>query len=191
MKKYVIFILAGVVLVLLAVSPLRQVYAPFKYRKLIKHYAAQYGIDWLLVASIVYYESRFKKEARSSKGACGLMQIMPATGEELARRMGWDGFSPDELFNPRENLELGCYYFSGLLTEFGGNAQLALAAYNAGKGNILKWYGESRDDLPGSMPDKTDYKDIEKYVYPETRRYVNKVINAYRMLKMMNRVWRL
>ena len=191
MKKYFVLILAGAILVLLVVSPLRQVYAPFKYRKLIRHYADKSGVNWLLVASIVYHESRFKAKAKSSKGACGLMQIMPATGEELARKMGWERFSTSELFQPNKNLELGCYYFSGLLAEFGGNTRLALTAYNAGKGNIFKWYGFSKKDSSRPRPSEIEYNDIARYLYPETRSYVNKVTNTYRLLKLMNRVWKL
>ena len=191
MKKYFVLILAGAVLVLLAISPVRQIYAPFKYRKLIKDYAAKYGLDWLLVASIVYHESRFKDKARSSKGACGLMQIMPATAEELARKMGWERFSTSELFQPRKNLELGCYYFSGLLAEFGGSTRLALTAYNAGTGNVFKWYGFSKKGSSRPPPGEIEYTDIAGYLYPETRCYVDKVTNTYRLLKLMNRVWRL
>jgi len=68
MKNTLSLSVAGVVLVLLAVSPLRQVYAPFKYRKLIKHYAAQYGIDWLLVASIVIMKAGLKMRPEAVRG---------------------------------------------------------------------------------------------------------------------------
>lgn len=194
MRRYIILAIATFFLLLLIFSPLRQVYAPFRYRGLIKHYAEIYNLDWLLVSSIIYHESRFRHWAESNKGARGLMQIMPETGFEIAKKLGWQDFSIDSLFKPRINLEMGCYYFNSLIREFNNDIRIALAAYNAGKGTVYRCYSRGNYNL--SYPTtasirSTGYPDIQKYLYPETRRYVSRVNNSYRLLKLLDKVWRL
>lgn len=171
MRRYIILVIAIFFLLLFIGSPLRQIYAPFRYRELVKYYAEKYSLDWLLVCSIIYHESRFRYKAESNKGARGLMQIMPETGYEIARKLGLEDFSIDNLFKPRINLEFGCYYFSSLIKEFNNDIRLALAAYNAGKGTVYR----------------LNYSDL----YPETRRYVSRVNSTYRLLVLLNKIWRL
>lgn len=180
MRRYIILVICVFFLLLFMGSPLRQIYAPFRYRELVRHYAEKYNLDWLLVCSIIYHESRFRYRAESNKGARGLMQIMPETGYEIARKLGLEDFSADSLFKPRINLEFGCYYFSRLLREFDGDIRLALAAYNAGMGSVYRYYSRT-----------SGYVDIYKYLYPETRHYVNKVNSTYRLLVLLNKIWRL
>lgn len=183
MRRYVILFIAVFLLLLFIGSPLRQIYAPIKYRELVKHFSDKYNLDWLLVTSIIFHESRFRYKAVSNKGAIGLMQIMPETGFEIAKKLGWKDFSAENLFRPIVNLEFGCYYFSRLLKEFNNDTRLALAAYNSGKGSIYR--------LNNWKKDSVSYLDIYRFLYPETRRYVNRVNSTYRLLKMLNKVWRL
>lgn len=106
------------------------------YGPVIKQYATHYGIDWRLVLATMKQESRFSPEAKSHRGAAGLMQIMPTTGEELAREL-----SVGDMTDPRDNIRGGVHYLRRLYDLFprAGDAdrvKLALAAYNAGIGRI-------------------------------------------------------
>jgi membrane-bound lytic murein transglycosylase F len=106
------------------------------YGPVIKHYARQYGLDWRLVLATMKQESRFSTEAKSHKGATGLMQIMPVTGEELSRV-----FEVEDMSHPNDNIRGGVYYLRRLYDLFpgaqdGDRLKLALAAYNAGIGRI-------------------------------------------------------
>jgi soluble lytic murein transglycosylase len=187
MRRYVIIGVALFIIFLIVGSPLRHIYAPVKYRELVKHFAGKYNLDWLLVSSIVYHESRFRYNAVSNKGAIGLMQIMPDTGSEIARKLKFLDFSTDNLYRPLVNLEFGCYYFSKLLKEFNNDIRLALAAYNAGKGTVYKCI--SLNDNPLSTG--RGYPDIKKYLKGETRHYVRNVNNTYRLLKVLDKFWHL
>lgn len=192
MRRYIVIITAGFLLFLLMASPLRQIYAPVRYRELLKHYADKYNLDWRLVSSIVYHESRFRYKAVSNKGAVGLMQIMPETGREIARKLGWQDFSLENLFSPIVNLEFGCYYFNCLLKEFNNDTRMALAAYNAGKGTIYKCYSARNSGLNSvAGAGVAGYPDIKNYLCPETRNYVNGVNNTYKLLKLLDKVWKL
>ena len=108
------------------------------------------GLDCLLVAAVVQVESGFARNALSPMGAVGLMQVMPTTGEM---------YGVHDLTDPYGNLYAGTRYFSELLDYFSGDLELALAAYNAGPGNVKRF---------GGVPP-----------FPETRQYVHKVLSAY------------
>ncbi len=111
----------------------------------------RYGVDPLLIYSIMHRESSFKKFALSHKGARGLMQLMPATAARLGVR---------DIFDPRQNIEGGVKYMRILLNMFDGDVRLALAGYNAGEGAVLK-YGRS-------VP---PYRETQEYVRRISQRY--------------------
>ena len=90
-----------------------------------------------LIYGIIWVESRFNPDAVSPVGAQGLMQLMPKTAAYLAECMEWDGRV--DAFNPDFNIAAGSYYIARLIKQFDGDVDLALAAYNAGAGNIRKW----------------------------------------------------
>lgn len=191
MKKYIIFVVLIFVILLFIGAPVRHIYAPFKYRSLVKAYAAKYDLDWLLVASIIYHESRFRRDAVSPRGARGLMQVMPDTAREIASKLGWDEVSSDDLFNPRINLELGCWYFNDIMKEFNNEPKVALAAYNAGRGNVYRWGSQEQGSLAYPSSNKPEYDNIDEHIYPETEQYVYRVVGTYKLLKTLNKVWRL
>jgi soluble lytic murein transglycosylase-like protein len=115
--------------------------------------AAREGLDPALVLAVVDAESRQTADAVSPKGAVGLMQVLPETAAEI-------GF-PDAA-DPARNLEAGCRYLAALLETFGGDVELALAAYNAGPGAVRRW---------GTVPP-----------YRETRTFIGRVAAAYERL---------
>ncbi len=125
-----------------------------------------------IVLSIIRQESSFASHAVSSAGARGLMQIMPATAREMARKKR-KAFSVQKLnSNPDFNVELGSSYFAELLKRFNGSYILAIAAYNAGPTNVNRWLrsiGRPQEDI-----DQIDW--IERIPFSETRNYVQRVL---------------
>jgi soluble lytic murein transglycosylase-like protein len=144
-----------------------RMYYPVRYEPAIKKYSARNGLDPYLVMGLILQESSFVPTAKSAVGATGLMQLMPPTAKELARRLNVP-FGQLRLDNPEVNIELGTAHLKMLVNMFNGNAMLAVASYNAGQGNILKWKraapAKSMDEFLESMP------------YAETRNYVKRVM---------------
>lgn len=111
--------------------------------------AEQHELDLDLLLALIFVESSGYNFAVSSVGARGLMQIMPRTGEELARRLGRPWSGPDALFDPVLNLELGTAYLRQLLNRYDGHLEKALTAYNAGPGFVDRRLARGAR-LPGS-----------------------------------------
>ena len=103
-------------------------------------------LDPELVNAVIWVESRFRPEAKSSAGARGLMQLMPSTAAYLARELG---VQRPRAHDPKFNVHAGAYYLRRLLDRFEGDEVLAIAAYNAGPGNVKKWKA-SGDPLPAT-----------------------------------------
>jgi soluble lytic murein transglycosylase len=141
------------------------------YAEAILPAANQQGIHPLLLFSLVRQESAFEGFVRSSAGARGLMQIMPATGEEIAAEMGWPpGYSAEDLYNPQINVTLGADYLAKWLNYFEGDVYAALAAYNGGPGNAIAWQQLSAGD-----PDVF----LEVVAFRETRDYIQSVYELF------------
>lgn len=134
-------------------------------------YAREYGLDPLLVAAVVTVESNFDTDAVSSAGAVGLMQIMPDTGEWLATKLDIVDYSDAMLTNSNTNLRMGTWYLNFLLDRYDGNRTTALAAYNAGQGNVDSWLAQNRYSSDGQTLDSIPAHDAQDYV--------EKVENAY------------
>lgn len=141
---------------------------PYDYQDTINFYADRYEVDRNLVASVILAESKFRQDATSIHGARGLMQIMPETGSWIATQIEDDSFSVDKLYNVNMNIKYGTWYLYELQTEFEGNEVLALAAYNAGRGNVYEWMEKYHWGI--------DFKDYTKIPFPETREYVKRVL---------------
>ena len=122
------------------------------FDQLIRQAAQQHGISEGLIKAVMHTESGFNINARSPVGAQGLMQLMPAT----ARR-----FKVSNAYDPQQNILGGAKYLSWLLKRFNGNTQLAVAAYNAGEGNVDKY---------GGVP---PFRETQDYVRRVTSRYQN------------------
>ena len=151
---------------------------PWPYRDLVVESARRHDLDPRLVAAVVRVESRFDPRAESRKGALGLMQIMPETGAWVAGRIGLTEFEPEDLLDPATNLRIGTWYLQDLLRTFDGDLVLALAAYNGGRGNVRRWI-EGRD-LGGGVESR-----LAHIAYPETRRFVRRVLHGYRMYRLL------
>lgn len=121
------------------------------YKQDISKYASEFRMDAKLVMAVIRNESCFDKSAVSSAGAEGLMQLMPATAKSLG---------VIDSFSPQQNIRGGTQYLSELIKRYDNNLALALAAYNAGPGAVAKYNG---------VPP-----------YPETQKYVEKVMKSYR-----------
>lgn len=155
---------------------LRIVY-PFRYRTLIEAEARRRGLDPFMVAGLIRQESMFNPIAVSPAGAVGLMQVMPATGQMLARRAGIASFNAAMLRQPEINVQLGTLFLADLQGRYRGNLTEMFAAYNAGPGRVTRWR---------SLPEAWDEELFaERIPFAETREYVKIVrFNAqlYRML---------
>ena len=145
----------------------RSWFYPYDYRSRIEISAAHYHVDPYLVAAVIKHESKFRPNAKSTGGALGMMQLMPQTAEWIARQMD-EPFTEDYLYDPALNIRYGVWYLAELEREFGGNDILALAAYNAGRGNVREWMERWH------WTDQFD--EIEAIPYPETRLYVRRVL---------------
>jgi len=156
---------------------------PLKYFGLIRGYAGEYGLDPAFVCAVIHTESKFREDALSPKGASGLMQITRPTADWIAGQIGLNNYSYDGIFEPSLNIRLGCWYISWLLERYGGDEKLALAAYNAGIGNVDKWlldpdYASGENGL-GFIP------------FRETRDFVSRVASGEKvygvLIKIMGR----
>ncbi len=108
----------------------------YKYKKLAVNYANYYAVDVNLVIATIKVESAFNKNALSKKGAVGLMQILPSTADYICKKLGYS--AEFDLFSPEVNIEFGTYYLSYLIDKF-KSEDIAICAYNAGEGAVLKW----------------------------------------------------
>jgi soluble lytic murein transglycosylase len=141
---------------------------PAPYRKLVQENSQQLGLDEAWVYGLVRQESRFVHTARSSAGASGLMQLMPATARWLAKRLGMNGHHTTLTETVDTNIGLGTYYLRELLDSVDNHLVLASAGYNAGPRRARDW-AASRP-LEGAIY-------IETIPFVETREYVKKVMN--------------
>jgi soluble lytic murein transglycosylase len=119
-------------------APYARLLYPLRYEQIIDGHAANYRLDPALLAAVIYQESKFRADAKSSSGAIGLMQLLPDTAQGIADRTGGSRFVVDDLYDPELNVRYGAWYLRHLLDKY-DSEQLALAAYNAGQTNVDRW----------------------------------------------------
>lgn len=154
-----------------------ELYYPRPFADPVARFAGEKALPQSLVFGIVHQESGFDPTAKSHSGARGLMQIMPATGKELARRLGMS-FSNERLFEPEYSLRLGTTYFRQMLGIFDNRVELALAGYNGGPGRIGRLWREQQ--TAGEVD-----RFLEGLTIVESRNYVKRILvlaESYRSL---------
>ena len=133
---------------------------PLEYEHIVTGHAENYDLDPALLAAVIYRESKFEANAKSSSGAIGLMQLLPDTAKGIALHTGGSQFEVEDLWDPEINVRYGAFYLRRLLNKY-GDVRLALAAYNAGQANVDEWLANG-----------------EGIAFPETRHYVDEVMHA-------------
>jgi soluble lytic murein transglycosylase len=141
---------------------------PLRHDDIIRQQAADKDLDPALIAAVIYEESRFRDQT-SHAGARGLMQITPETADAIAKHSGGTRFKQEDLASPQINISYGSYYLRLLLDHYGGNETLAIAAYNAGMGNVDTWVAEAGG--------ADEFDQAEDIAFPETRAYVENVMD--------------
>ena len=141
---------------------------PLKYTEHVEQSSRQYGVPKKIIYAVIKTESGFDATAVSSSGAIGLMQIAPATFEEISRKLG-DSYEPGMMYDPATNIRYGTYYLSYLYKYF-EDWDIVYAAYNAGMGTVSGWLEDSQyTDKKGKLVNSP---------YEETEQYVKKVNEA-------------
>jgi len=164
----VVFILFNVIKVQ---NIILKIIFPIEYEQYVDKYSEEYNVEKNLIFAVIKAESNFDKEIVSNKGAKGLMQILDTTGKEVAESINLD-MEQFELLNEDTNINIGTKYLATLIQKY-NNESLALAAYNAGSGNVDKWIEQNIL--------KNDGSNIENIPFKETNNYVRKVLRNYRI----------
>ena len=120
-----------------------------------------------LLEAVIRTESKFNEKAVSHVGAVGMMQLMPETAHWISEQ---SGLPSDNLASPEQNIPLGAWYLNYLLKQYHNNEVFALAAYNAGRGNVDEWIEKNH------WPE--GFSDMDKIPFPETREFVKSVVSA-------------
>ncbi len=170
----IIFLIVFFIISIFFINQVSNYLCPIRYSEAIDKYSKEYNLEKELVYAVINAESRFNYKALSNKGAIGLMQIMPTTGEWLIEKINASLDDSNKitttnleqaLYTPDLNIRLGCYYLSYLLERF-QSEENALCAYNAGSTNVTEWLQNpeySQDDILIEIP------------FGETKRYVEKI----------------
>lgn len=153
---------------------LKKIYR-IEYYDYIEKYSKKYDVDEFLILAIIKAESNFNSNAVSKKGAKGLMQLMDSTAEDIAKDLKID-LNDNKILKPEINIELGTKYISDLIKKY-NNIGLALAAYNAGSGNVDSWVSN------GVL--KHDGTNVENIPYIETNNYVRKILRDYEIYQWL------
>jgi soluble lytic murein transglycosylase len=138
---------------------------PLRYSEFVRVHAREHNLNPALMAAVISQESKFDRTAKSSSGAIGLMQLTPETAHGIAVRTGGSAFHTRDLYDADINIRYGAWYLHNLFRKY-GSEKLALAAYNAGQGNVDRWRANG-----------------QSIQFSETRAYVKRVEelkNVYR-----------
>ena len=151
------------------------VFYPLKYETYVEKYSARYGLEEELIYAVIKTESGFRENAVSHKGAIGLMQIMESTADWIAEEADIE-VEKEDYKSADVNIHMGCWYLRYLM-DFFGSKDLALAAYNAGMGNVMKWLENEKYSADGLTLDEIPFKETKEYV-----KRVEKAEKAYKRL---------
>jgi len=151
-----------------------------RYNQQIRAAAARYHVDPTLVKAVVWRESRFRPGARGTKGEIGLMQVQEWAAQEWADAEHIKGFQHECCSDPKTNTLAGTYYLSQLLKRYARTdnpVPYALAAYNAGRGNVLKW------NTGAAATESAVF--IDQIGFPSTKQYVKAIMRRQRLYRIL------
>ncbi len=151
-----------------------------RYDRLIRGVALEHHLDPMLVKAVVWRESRFDPKKRGTHGERGLMQVSERAANEWARETKIPGFDPNQLFEPKTNLEAGTWYLRRAMQHWEHQSDpvpFALAEYNAGASRAQRWSGSS------GVAEISERQFLEKIDFPATRGYVESIIDRYRFYR--------
>jgi len=152
-------------------------YYPYGFKDTVDKYSKMYSVDPLFILAVMRQESNFKPDAGSYAGARGLMQIMPATGESIAKQISLPDFEEGLLFDPEVNINMGAYYLGQQLDNFNQSMVYCLGAYNGGPGSMSGWISQfgtvSEDEF------------IEHITFLETKEYIKRVMGNYYLYRIL------
>ena len=175
----IVILVIVILLALFCAEPIKQQITKSVYKKeyseYVTKYAEQYGVEENLIYALIKAESNFNPDAVSHQNAKGLMQLMQSTAEDLAKKSKIN-LNNDNILEPEVNIQLGTQYIASLLNKY-DCVEVALAAYNAGSGNVDKWISSGKIKADGS--------DIENIPYKETNTYVRKIMRDYEIYKQL------
>jgi len=155
------------------------------YDRLIRSVALEHHLDPMLVKAVVWRESRFDPKKHGSHGERGLMQVSERAANEWARERKIAGFRPDQLFEPKTNLEAGTWYLHRAMEHWEHQSDpipFALAEYNAGASRAQRWSG---GNSLAAIPERQFLQNID---FPATRRYVESISNRYKFYQRRGRM---
>ncbi len=183
-RKTLLLLALSLAVVLTAIGSGYVYWRVTRFDSLILLTARQYRVDASLVKAIVHEESWFDPNSRGENGEIGLMQISPGAAREYVNyRRDKTGFPPD-LFNPRMNLQVGCWYLRqsiDLFKEFPDPIPLAIARYNAGESRVRQWVRTMENRVSGLSSSATrESAFLQCIQIPSTRDYVRRVLRRYR-----------
>ncbi len=182
-RRWLVFLLALLVVVGTAAYWLHEEQREKKFLPEIQAAAQRYGVDPMLGKAVVWRESRFRPDTRGRSGEIGLMQIQEDAAREWAAAEHISTFTHEHCFNPDTNLLAGTYYLGKLLKRYARTDNplpYALADYNAGRGNVLKWTGGAAATNSAAF--------IEQIGFPGTKNYVRSVMRRYSLYRFLARI---
>lgn len=170
LKKILKFLVLGLILGLISLVCIGNISGakyPKHFEAYVLKYSKEYKVDPYLVFAVIKTESNFFPYAKSRRNAQGLMQLTPDTSDWIAKKLD---ISEEERLKPENNIRMGCWYLKYLKTIFKED-ETALAAYNAGQGNVKKWLKEKEHSDDGLK--------LKEIPFFETKNYVKKVMRYY------------
>ena len=150
-------------------DPIKKMVYPITYQQYVQQYAQMYGLDEYMVYAVIKAESNFDKTAISRANAKGLMQLTDSTALWCAKQMQMTDFNLAYMFDPDQNINMGCWYLRHLLDYYGGNEIHMAAAYNGGLTNVDQWIADNNGT-------QLSISDIP---FKETRDYTSKILKFH------------
>ncbi len=150
---------------------------PVMFRVEVLQYAKKHKIDPRFILAIMKQESSFRTDVKSPSAARGLLQLVMDTALKYNKKAGFPSLQPDDLYNPRINIAIGCEYIADLKTEFGGLYEAIAASYNGGEDNARRWLNRSKPKDAAIFTSEVGF--------PETKNYIFKVMTNFRIYQEM------